>query len=85
MTIEYRVKALASAEENIAAIENKVPFKRCFDDIEETLELRRQVIKFWAWLVHFAHTNFLVGEVSCNCYHNSSRKEKTLSGFGILK
>ena len=41
MTIEYRVKALASAEENIAAIENKVPFKRCFDDIEETFRTKK--------------------------------------------
>ena len=38
---EYRVKALASAEENIAAIENKVPFKKCFDDIEETFRTKK--------------------------------------------
>ena len=82
---EYRVKALASAEEHITAIENKVPFKRCFKDIEETFRTRKQVIEFWAWLVHFAHTSFLVGEVNCNCYHNNNRKARTLSGFGILK
>ena len=38
---QYRVKALASAEENIAAIENKVPFKRCFNDIEETFRTKK--------------------------------------------
>ena len=38
---EYRVKALTSAEENIAAIENKVPFKRCYDAIEETFRTKK--------------------------------------------
>jgi hypothetical protein len=42
---EYRVKALASAEQNITAIENKLPFKRCFDDIEETFRTKKQLIK----------------------------------------
>jgi len=37
----YRVKALASAEANIAAIKNNVPFKRCFDDIEETFRTKK--------------------------------------------
>ena len=38
---EYRVKALASAEENITAIENKTPFERCFKDIEETFRTKK--------------------------------------------
>ena len=37
----YRVKALASAEANIAAIKNNVPFKRCFDNIEETFRTKK--------------------------------------------
>ena len=38
---EYRVKALTTAEKNIEAIENNVPFKRCFNEIEETFRTKK--------------------------------------------
>ena len=38
---QYRVKALATAEKNIQAIEDKTPFKRCFKDIEETFRTKK--------------------------------------------
>ena len=37
----YKVEALKNAEENLKALENKVPFKRCFNDIEETYRTKK--------------------------------------------
>ena len=38
---QYRVKALQDAKENLKALKNKVPFKRCFNDIEETYRTKK--------------------------------------------
>jgi len=38
---EYRQAALALAERNIKAIKNKTPFKRCYEDIEETFRTKK--------------------------------------------
>ena len=38
---EYRQAALALAERNIKAIKNKIPFKRCYEDIEETFRTKK--------------------------------------------
>ena len=38
---QYRVKALQDAKENLKALETKVPFKRCFNDIEETYRTKK--------------------------------------------
>lgn len=38
---QYRVKALQDAKENLKALRNKVPFKRCFNDIEETYRTKK--------------------------------------------
>ena len=38
---QYRVKALQDAKENLKALKDKVPFKRCFNDIEETYRTKK--------------------------------------------
>ena len=38
---QYRVKALQDAKENLEALRDKVPFKRCFNDIEETYRTKK--------------------------------------------
>ena len=38
---QYRVKALQDAKENLKALKTKVPFKRCFNDIEETYRTKK--------------------------------------------
>jgi len=38
---QYRVKALQDAKENLKALRAKVPFKRCFNDIEETYRTKK--------------------------------------------
>jgi len=38
---QYRVKALQDAKENFKALETKGPFKRCFNDIEETYRTKK--------------------------------------------
>jgi len=38
---QYRVKALQDAKENLKALKNKVPFERCFNDIEETYRTKK--------------------------------------------
>ena len=38
---QYRVKAIQDAKENLKALENKVPFKRCFNEIEETYRTKK--------------------------------------------
>ena len=38
---QYRVKALQDAKENLKALRDKVPFKRCFNDIEETYRTKK--------------------------------------------
>ena len=38
---QYKVKALQDAKENLKALENKVPFKRCFNEIEETYRTKK--------------------------------------------
>jgi len=38
---QYRIKALKTVEENLTALENKVPFKRCYTDIEETYRTKK--------------------------------------------
>ena len=38
---EYKVKAIKTAKENLEALKNKVPFKRCYEDIEETYRTKK--------------------------------------------
>jgi len=38
---EYRVKAIKTAKENLKALKDKVPFKRCYEDIEETYRTKK--------------------------------------------
>ena len=38
---QYRKDALTLAKNNIKAIEDKVPFKRCYNDIEETFRTKK--------------------------------------------
>ena len=38
---EYRVKAIKTAKENLKALKNKVPFKKCYEDIEETYRTKK--------------------------------------------
>jgi len=38
---QYRKDALTLAKKNIKAIEDKVPFKRCYNDIEETFRTKK--------------------------------------------
>jgi hypothetical protein len=49
------------------------------------LENKKQAIEYSIAHAVSALTSFLVGEKTCSCYHNNSRKVKTLSGFGILR
>jgi len=73
---EYKNIALKTARNHLKDVIQK---------LKKHLEQRKQVIKFWALCVHIAHTNFLVGEVNCNCCHSNNRKVRTLNGFGILR
>ena len=38
---EYKVKAIKTAKENLKALKNKVPFKKCYEDIEETYRTKK--------------------------------------------
>ena len=38
---EYKVKAIKTAKENLKALKDKVPFKRCYEDIEETYRTKK--------------------------------------------
>ena len=38
---EYRVKAIKTAKENLEALKNKVPFKKCYEEIEETYRTKK--------------------------------------------
>ena len=82
---EYKKKAIDTAKDNIKAIKEGKPFKRCYDDIAETFRSKPTGNRVLGFVCSYCPYKLPCwGAINCSCYHNSNLKVKILNGFGTL-